>query len=98
MHLSQRYLISLLTPVRCVQNSCKQNGGKSPFGFAASSIAAIAAGGLLYAYATNNQELSQASTGLREVEIHFAYTLGEGEMQTLQVGEEKDQKVLVARY
>ena len=36
--------------------------------------------------------------GFREVEISFAETLGEGEMQALKIGEANDQKVLVARY
>jgi len=45
-----------------------------------------------------NQEVTHAEGEAREVEISFADTLKEGEMQSLKVGEKDGEKVLIARY
>ena len=44
-----------------------------------------------------NKEAS-AETGVKEVEITWASELGNGEMRSIMVGEQKSDKVLIARY
>ena len=41
---------------------------------------------------------SEAAGKVKEVEIEFAETLEEGSKKSLQVGEGKDEKVLISRY
>lgn len=46
----------------------------------------------------HSNKFYQLPEGMKLVEIDFADELTEGDMRGLQVGEAKDQKVLVARY
>lgn len=48
--------------------------------------------------ATKNSVAEAEEATLKEVEIPFGLTLGEGEMQTLKVGPDDGDKVLISRY
>ena len=55
--------------------------------------------GIFAAYSlTKNQDMAEAGTGTKEVEIGFAERLLDGQMKALKVGDQKDDKVLIARY
>lgn len=62
------------------------------------ALGGLAAATSLFVQQANQKHAAEASDGVTEVNIPFADTLKEGEMQILKVGEADDQKVLIARY
>jgi len=62
--------------------------------FLALGLSAVAAGFL----AKQAMNKSEADVNKKEVEITWAESLGEGEMKSIQVGDDKNDKVLIAKY